>query len=222
MASIFFGLWFWPLPQLRPVSCRSIFIFLHTVSCVASIRASPPKWQGPLVYLCFSLTRQLKPKLHTSLRNVDTITWRQINKDPRSGFTNGLLGIRFICTECFSLFFSRHLIVVIPEERPLFQTRSTRIKRRKDAMQLDIVIGEKEDGVFYFFHFSSLSLCLSSPPDKPQYAISFRAMHYYTWIRIIKRQSSRNKIKRSKPSKEDPKKHDTRLYLYSSVLDIDK
>ena len=89
-------------------------------------------------------------------------------------------------------------------------------------MQLDIVIGEKEDGVFYFFHFSSLSLCLSSPPDKPQYAISFRAMHYYTWIRIIKRQSSRNKIKRSKPSKKDPKKHDTRLYLYSSVLDIDK
>ena len=84
------------------------------------------------------------------------------------------------------------------------------------------LLGRKKMAFLFFFYFSSLSLCLSSPPDKPQYAISFRAMHYYTWIRIIKRQSSRNKIKRSKPSKEDPKKHDTRLYLYSSVLDIDK
>ena len=81
-------------------------------------------------------------------------------------------------------------------------------------MQLDIVIGEKEDGVFYFFHFSSLSLCLSSPPDKPQYAISFRAMHYYTWIRIIKK----SRAAETRPKKQNQKRisktksANTRLY----------
>lgn len=73
-------------------------------------------------------------------------------------------------------------------------------------MQLDIVIGEKEDGVFYFFHFSSLSLCLSSPPDKPQYAISFRAMRYYTWIRIIKRAEQQKQDQKKQTKQEGSEK----------------
>lgn len=59
---------------------------------------------------------------------------------------------------------------------------------------------------FSILYFSSLSLCLSSPPDKPQYAISFRAMHYYTWIRIIKKAEQQKQDQKKQTKQEGSEK----------------
>ena len=78
------------------------------------------------------------------------------------------------------------------------------------------LLGRKKMAFLFFFYFSSLSLCLSSPPDKPQYAISFRAMHYYTWIRIIKRaeQQKQDQKKQTKQGGSEKARYSTLPLLF--------
>lgn len=75
------------------------------------------------------------------------------NHDPRSGITNGHLGIRFICI----------FLLPFPSSDRGYPRRATVIsdtakENQKeegcDAMQLDIVIKGKEDGVFFFILLS--------------------------------------------------------------------
>ena len=86
---------------------------------------------------------------------------------------------------------------------------------RCDAMRCNWIsfLGGKEDEVFFFIYFSSLSFYLH-PRINHSMPFSSRAMHYYTWIRIIKKKKSRAAETRSKEANQ------ARRIRKSTILDF--
>lgn len=175
------------LSCILPVADPFLFSF---IPFLVSPRFKPPKWEGPLVYLCFF------PWHDNWNRNyVLTKRWHDYmttNKPWPAFWYYIRMDIWRFDSFVFFLFSSLHFSViwsieVIPEARR--SDRHFRHGQRESkggGMRCNWIslLGGEEYGVFIFLFISPLSLSLSSPPEKSQYAISFRAMHYYTWIRI--------------------------------------
>lgn len=134
-------------------SCRlQIHFIFSSYRFLCRLDSSLPSYR---VHLCTSvfLWRDKWNRNYVLTKRWQTTTWRQIIMTHALVLRMDIWGF-----DSFVFFFclSRHLIVVIPEERPSFQTRPRRTKRRKDAMRCNWISLLKGKKMAFSFLFSSL------------------------------------------------------------------